>query len=205
MRELHQQVAKFKQWAATAERLSGEWECDYEHWQYLWAAASDAIVAYRDGLIPNDVANDLLYALARDNECEHIRVTLQSFPALVTTLAKLAVVSGDAAAKWQIVTAVAEAQLPNSAELLRRYLSDSDEYVRRRSLMAIAPFSPKEAEAIAITNLKDDFEYTRMAALHVLNIVESDHLQTALDLLTFDPSKYVRQNVEELRAIQKKA
>ncbi len=30
IQKLHQQVAKFKHWAVTADRRSGEWECDYE-------------------------------------------------------------------------------------------------------------------------------------------------------------------------------
>ena len=203
--ELHQQVTKFKHWAATADRRSGEWECDYEHWHDLWASASDTIIAYQDGAIPNAEADDLLFALARDNECEHVREKLLSSPELITTLAKRAVVSGDADAKWQIAISVAEAQLPDAADLLRPFLTDADEYVRRRALMAIAPFSPKEAEGLAIKNLDDRFEYTRIAALHVLHTVRSGHLEAGLDRLASDPNKYVRQNVEELRASRREA
>ncbi len=169
----------------------------------MWASASDVITAYHDGSIPVAVADDLVYALARDNECEHIRETLLSSPELIRTLAKRAVVSKDADAKWQITISVAEAQLPDAADLIRPFLTDPDEYVRRRSLMAFAPFSPKEAEELAIKNLDDKFEYTRIAALHVLHTVRSGYLEAGLDQLASDPNKYVRQNVEELRASQR--
>lgn len=205
MPELHGQVSKFKHWAATTDKRSGEWECEYEHWHDLYASASDAIAAYRDGSIPNAEADDLLYALARDNECEHIRETLLASPELIATLAKRVIISGDADAKWQIAISVAEAQLPNAADLMRPFLTDADEYVRRRSLMTFAPFAPKEAEVLAIKNLEDEFEYTRIAALHVLHTVRSDYLDASLDRLASDSNRYVRQNVEELRGSRREA
>lgn len=197
--ELQQQVARFKRWASTANQSSGEWECDYENWQELLAAASDCIAAHRDGSIPSGVADDLLYAIARDNECEHIREMLLASPTLLAILATRAVSLDDADAKWQIAISVAESQMPGAANLLRPFLKDQDEYVRRRSLLAFAPFSPKEAEAIAIENLNDGFEYTRIAALHVLHAVGSNQLDASLDRMAIDSSQYVRQNVEKLR------
>jgi HEAT repeat protein len=202
MLELQEQVEKFKHWAVTVVRRSGEWECDYEHWQGLWSSALGAIALYADGEISNAAADDLLYALARDNECEHIRENLVATPKLVTALAKRAVASGDADAKWQIAISVAEAQLPNAEELLRPFLTDDDEYVRRMSLLSIAPYVPREAEAIAINNLKDSYEYTRIAALHVLHATKSAHLDASLEWLASDPNEYVRRNVAELRVAQ---
>ncbi|MFN3158710.1 MAG: HEAT repeat domain-containing protein [Rubinisphaera brasiliensis] len=205
MSELHQQTTKFKLWAATADQRSGQWECDYENWHDLWSAASNTITAYQDGSIPDVEAFDLLYILGRDNECEYVREGLLASPELIAALALRAIGSNDADAKWQIAISVAESKLPNAADLLRPFLCDTDEYVRRRTLMAFAPFVPKEAEAIAIMNLDDEFEYTRIAALHVLHTVGSNSLDASLDRLAADPSKYVRQNVEELRASRKEA
>jgi HEAT repeat protein len=94
---------------------------------------------------------------------------------------------------------VAEAHLDNATDLIRLLLADDNEYVRRRSLMVFAPLSPSEAETIAISNLSDEYEYTRMTALNVLYTVGSSQLDKYLDLLEFDPNEYVRQNVQELR------
>jgi len=203
--DLHQQIIKFKHWAAMTDQRGGEWECDYDNWHDLWSAASNAITAYQDGSIPDAEADDLLYVLGRDNECENVREGLLGTPKLIATLAQCAISSNDADAKWQIAISVAESQLPNAADLLRPFLSDTDEYVRRRTLMAFAPFAPKEAEAIAIKNLDDEFEYTRIAALHVLHTIGSKYLGAGLDRLASDPNRYVRQNVKELRASPKKA
>jgi hypothetical protein len=201
--DLHKQVKHFKHWADSADQCSGEWECDYEQWHDLWAAAIETIDVYRDGLIPTAVADDLLYALARDNECEHIRENLLVSPELIATLAKRVITMSDADAKWQIAISVAAAKLPNAADLLRPFLTDDDEYVRRRSLMAFAPFAPKESEAIALKNLDDAFEYTRITALHVLHSVQSPNLSASLDRFATDPNEYVRRNVQELRIAQR--
>jgi hypothetical protein len=205
MRELHQQIEDFKAWASSTDQRFGEWELNYEHWDSLYASAADAVTTFREGAIPPDVADDLLYALARDNECEHIRESLSESPELLSALAKRATVTGDAKAKWQIAVSLAESKLLGGADLLRPFLTDSDEYVRRRSLLAFAVFAPEEAEAIAINNLDDDFEYTRIAALHVLHSVESQELASAFERLKSDPNEYVRRNVAELQITQRKA
>jgi HEAT repeat protein len=66
--------------------------------------------------------------------------------------------------------------------------------------MSFAPFSPTEAEAIALRDLDNDFEYTRMAALNVLHLLQSPHLPNALERLGDDPNDYVRSYVNELVA-----
>lgn len=201
--DLHEQVKHFKHWADSADQHSGEWECDYEQWSDLRASAIETINVYHDGLIPTAVADDLLYALARDNECEHIRENLLAAPELLATLAKHVIATSEADAKWQIAISVAEAKLPNAVNLLRPFLTDDDEYVRRRSLVVFALFAPKESEVIALNNLDDPFEYTRIAALHVLHSVRSPNLSAILDRFETDPNEYVRRNVQELRIAQR--
>ncbi len=199
IRDLHAEVEKFKQWAPPYENTSGEWECEYEGWRDLWAAAESVIERFENGAIPSDVAGDLLYAIARDNETEHLRKRLVDAPGLLFHLAAYSVAYHDPCAKWQIAVSVAEANLVNAADLICHFLKDDDEYVRRRALLAFAPFSPAEAESIAILNLSDAFEYTRIAALHVLHDIGSSHFEEALSRLENDQNEYVRANVEQLR------
>ena len=199
MLRLRDQITKFKVWAANTSMQSGEWECNYDYWHDLWAATEDAINSHQDGLISDKESDDFLYVLGRDNECEYIRRKLLPYPKLIATLAHRATNSNDADAKWQIAVTAAESQLPDTADLLRPFLSDSNEYVRRRTLMAYAPFAPKQAESIAIENLEDDYEYTRIAALHVLHTIGSSYLSESLDRLASDPNVHVRKNVQDLR------
>jgi HEAT repeat protein len=199
MSELANEIAKFKDWAPLEKHRSGEWECDYEHWNELYAAAISLINLHNDGNITRELADELLYVIARDNECEHLRHCLLDAPLLLSKLAQLAVSSNESHAKWQIVTAVAEVRLDNAPDLIRPFLTDDNEYVRRRSLMAIAPISPAEAEQIAISNLSDENEYTRIAALHALHLANSLQLRNWLGRLEKDPSEHVRHNVKRLR------
>jgi hypothetical protein len=200
MQDLHTEVNRFKQWASTHNQRHGEWECDYEHWGDLWSSAESAINRFRDGNAPDEIIDDLIYAIARDNEDEIIAEHLLHTPPLLTQLAKSAMSCSESDAKWQIAQTVAEAKLDNAAELIRPFLQDENEYVRRRALLAFGTFSPQEAEQIALTNLNDEFEYSRIAALHVLHDIGSERLLECLDRHETDPSEYVRWNVREIRS-----
>lgn len=199
MASLQQEIDRFRKWAPPTDRRHGEWECDYEHWTRLWSAAMSTIDKHAGQELSPDVAEDLLYVLARDNEAENVRDHLVQTPDVLSALAVYATKSPDPDAKWQIVVSIADAKLPDAAELIRPFLNDDDEYVRRRSLMAFTLFAPREAEEIALHDLAATFEYTRIAALHVLDTVDSPQLALALQALDNDPSEHVRHNVHELR------
>lgn len=199
LHQLRQQVLAFRAWAETLEGHYGEWELEYEHSGDLTSAALAVIAEHGDDSLNEDDLADLLYALARDNEGEVIREALVDSPVLLAQLARRAVSTAEADARWQIAVSIAEAKLGNDAELMRPFLDDESEYVRRRTLLAFALIAPEEAEAITLRDLDDPFEYTRLAALEVLRTVDSDHLDQALDLLATDASPIVRTRAEVLR------
>lgn len=196
---LAKEVARFKNWAPSHEGTYGEWECDYEHWNELWAATKESMKFYAHELPDIETSNNLLYVIARDNEIEILRKELIKYPVLLRHLARFGVDSSEPYAKWQIAISVADAQLEDAADLIRPYLTDADEYVRRRSLLAIAPFSPIEAEEVAKTWMDEDYEYSRIAGLHILDNVNSDSLLFYLEKHANDPSQYVRLNIDEIR------
>ncbi len=195
---LQNEVAKFRAWAPSREGTSGEWECDYSDWASLTQAAEETMRQAATSVIDDIDADNLLYTIARDNEIEDLRRQLIRYPELLRALAIRAVSYHDSAARWQIVVSVHEADLADAADLIRPYLSDADEYVRRRSLLAIASHSPAEAEAIATHDLKARFEYTRIAALHVLAVVRSPFLRSTLEHYLSDPNEYVRNCAKKL-------
>lgn len=193
------EVARFRNWALSHEGTCGEWECDYEHWNDLWAATEQLMEKCAHNLPDEATSSDLIYVIARDNEIERLRDELVKYPELLRHLARYGVESSEPDAKWQIAVSVADANLTDSASLIRPYLTDADEYVRRRSLLAITPFSPREAEEIAKAWMEEDFEYSRIAALHVLDIVNSESIGFYLKRHANDPSQYVRSKVNEIR------
>ena len=198
--QLTDEIARFRAWAVGHEGSSGEWECDYPEWRALYKAAEAAYAAYASD--PPDYATKdlLLYAIARDNECQRLSDALLQYPELLLNLARHAKEYPDWNARWQMPVILAEAGLPESPDLIRSFIADDDEYVRRRSLMALAKYCPDEAEGIAIAGMDEKHEYTRIAALHVLFDVGSDRLQYFLDRHETDPNEYVRQNVAELKS-----
>src|SRR5882724_3543879 len=106
MSDLTFEVTKFKQWAASLKGTFGEWECDYDRWNDLYIATKAAIVRHKSGEIPDDIADELVYAIARDNESEHLREQLLDTPNLLAELARRVISSRDRDAKWQIAVSV---------------------------------------------------------------------------------------------------
>lgn len=199
------EVLRFKEWAPHHQGSYGEWECDYEHWNELWAATETLMETCAHETPDLAIGGELLYTIARDNEIERLRCELLKYPELLRYLARIGIDCPDRDAKWQIVVSVADARLSDAADLIRPYLADSDEYVRRRSLLAIASFSPREAEEMAKGWMDDEFEYSRIAGLHVLDIVNADSISFYLEKHADDPSRHVRTNVEQIRKKRQKA
>lgn len=200
---LQRECDRFRSWAVGREGSYGEWECDYHDWQSLWKAVDDAIE--RSPVSPFEEMDflNLLYVLGRDNEIEWIRKRLIHFPDLLHQLALRAVDHPDDAIGWQIAVSISEANLPDAAILLTPYLTDSNEYVRRRSLLALASVDPTRAEEIAISNLADDYAYTRMAALYVLAEVGSLRVHAEATRMLDDPDEYVRETAVKILQSQK--
>jgi len=86
-----------------------------------------------------DVYELILYTLARDNECENVIQALTEYPSVLKSLSYKALMSEDYEARWQVAYALGE--IPdtdnNIDELLRMFLQDKHEYVRRRASFSI--------------------------------------------------------------------
>jgi len=193
---LKDEVERFKVWAASQSNQLGEWECDYEAWPALYAAAQAALVAPR--LLDSEVEL-LIYALARDNECECILGMLTEHPENGMRIARAAMECPEPEARWQVAEFLGTRGEPDARELLRRLVADADEYVRRRALLASAPQDPDFAAEVAWTWLSADYEYARLAALSVLHQLDSPRLAEAMARLKDDPSAYVQGRLAELQ------
>ena len=195
MVSLQAEIARFKEWAVAQAKNYGEWECDYEGWVSLLAAAETALAGSH--VVDADI-DLLLYALARDNECEIIRRMLEEHPSNGMCVARAGVTCPDRDARWQVAEFLGTRDDDEARVLLHRMVDDDDEYVRRRALLASVRTDPAFAEKVAWTWLSADYEYARLAALSVLYDVGSPHLTSATDRLRDDPSPYVRRKVAEI-------
>jgi HEAT repeat protein len=199
MQELRQsleaEVTKFRVWADNypiSER-SGEWECGYSEWQDIYNAFRAYVqpTGYRNW--DQKITEDLLYLIARDNECEAlIRETAKRSDDLLY-LAENAVSSQERDTKWQIAVELGKlnTQRDIAEKLLLQFAHDPEEYVRRRALMALADLGSTQIEelaAVAWDTIPDwdwdttsEFQaHSRIAALYSLRKVGSSKLEEYL-------------------------
>lgn len=195
MRSLEHEIAQFRAWAAMHPKHYGEWETDYEEWPALRAAA-DEVLAH--GPRDDGDISLLLYALARDNECEFIRGMLEEHPESGMLLSRAAVAYPDTDARWQVADFLGTRDDEEARRLLQRFVADSDEYVRRRALLASVRFQPVFAAQTAAAWLDSDHEYSRLAALTVLSETNAPELRSALERLKDDSSDNVRAKAAEI-------
>jgi hypothetical protein len=195
MASLAAEVGRFQDWASRHPRNFREWETDYPDWPDLYSAARQTLA----GPMPEEREVELvLYALARDNECECILEMLQEQPHSGMRVARAAVNFGDADARWQVAIFLGTQEGEEARRLLRSLVQDSAEYVRRRALLASVERDPVFAEETATAWLAAEDEYSRLAALSVLEATHSHRLVNALDQLRSDPSAHVRTRVGEM-------
>jgi hypothetical protein len=203
---LHGQVALFKQWASAKPAGSfsseyGEWECDYPDWHSLWAAAASVIQSVPSHLWTDDCSDDLLYAIARDNETEYIAEQLSGKGEGLLKLARLSVGSSEPEAKWQLAVLLGQLSSDKtSAEaLLLILVNDEDEYVSRRALLALGALKSLHAESLAEKAWLSGHEYQRIAALWVLKDIASSKLAEYVLLAGEDGRKYLVNNAREIQ------
>lgn len=174
---LDAEVDCFRAWAANvpvAER-SGEWETFYANWEDLYNAFFAVVSAtvYQDW--NEATVSALLYAIARDNEGQHLAEYVGDYPDRMLYLAERAVGVAERDAKWQLVNELGELEprSPEAEPLLLRFVRDEDEYVRRMALLALARIGSSRTEELAGLAWDDGYEYQRIAALCALDMVES--------------------------------
>src|SRR6266545_7860825 len=140
MSALAREIAKFRRWADAAGShpgCSGEWECGYPAFQELYAAVATFLESAADRALGRDELELLLYALARDNEDEHILETMERYPRVAMQAAETALSHPDTDARWQAAVLLGRIGTPQATSLLRRFLGDDAEYVRRRAGFAL--------------------------------------------------------------------
>ncbi len=177
---LNAEVLKFRSWAEARplESRNGEWECDYHAWEALHSEATKFAASVAPDRWSNSDVDDLLYAIARDNELEHIASTIAESPDALLRLASVSVPTSEHDAKWQLAAQLGHlATHKKQAEaILLDLVDDEEEYVRRRALLALGTLQSSQAEACAERAWKTGLEYQRLAALSVLDEISSPKL-----------------------------
>ena len=187
MPDLMTEVACFRQWAdAYPSKWSGEWECDYQEWGRLYEAVLEFISNRPIESWSADESAAILYAVARDNELQHLSGEIRCHhPKALIGLARAVTEAGEPVAKWQLAEELG--QLGSCGDevesLLKRFVNDENEYVRRRSLQSLARLNSLGLEELAMAEWdrpNQDQQWSRMGVLWCLHRVGSPHLEAKL-------------------------
>ncbi len=206
MHKLLYEIHKFRQWKSTQENKSGEWECDYENWDAIYSSFVEFVGDLDFAQWDDDSIGEILYIVARDNETETLAEDISLSEPLLLFLAQKALHYGEKDAKWQLAVRLPICKDRDAAEtLLLSFVRDSDEYVNRRALMALAlTQSNATQEHCKIAWDRDIYgdlqEYQRIAVLHALFIAQSALLPRYIQLAKEDGRKWLVKNALEIEA-----
>jgi hypothetical protein len=168
--ELKVEIDRFRLWADAQPGRFGEWECDYPDWGPLYEAVLLFVTTQPFQKWSTVELNAVLYAVARDNECQHLAWEIRHNPELLLSLAKAAADCGEPDAKWQLAEELGQlGQGGREVELVLLTLaSDADEYVRRRSLQALARLRSPAVEQLALAEWHRPDEHQQWVRMNVL-------------------------------------
>lgn len=205
---LHEKVTAFRLWAKrnypqiTEETDNGEW-CFCREFKEMCSYASVVINEVSADEATEQMIDDLLYVIARDNECPMIIGELEDFDRWFSLLCRRCIHTGYINAKWQFAE-----HLPNYGgnddlkEMVFDFLSAGDEYTERMALKALADIYPERAEQYAVAfwerNKYENDEYQKIMALHVLYQIRSARLPYYLELAEKSDYRYLKENAKEI-------
>lgn len=212
-RDLHNKVQLFKKWVKTTYpditeyNDNGEW-CFCKEFDDMFSSAMELIQKAPASLADDQMIDDLLYAIARDNECEILVQETGKLNDWFSLLCRKSLQSPYTNAKWQFAKELKNHRNNDELkELIFDFLSTGDEYTERMALESLAFIEPEQAEKYAIlfwdrekyAEGSYEDEYQKIMALHVLYKVNAACLDKYLRLAEESNYHYLKMNAAEIR------
>lgn len=212
-KRLHKSVIKFKkradkihpQWNEMHD--NGEWEYGLSEFDEMCNIILEIIenISYEEA--SDQIIDDMLFGIARDNECSRIVCELLKYPEWYSLLCRKSLETDYINAKWQFAETLKDYNGSDGLyELIFEFLNVDDEYTERLALKSLAYIYPDKAEKYAIGFWHRDkyksayeIEYQKIMVLHVLHIIHSPELEKYLDLADKTEYCYLKKNSEEIR------
>lgn len=142
---LRKELDDFWKWANktpkeySENRGFGEWECDYPNFDKIYIYTQDLLDKLNKN-IDYEKINDLLEALAIDNEAEIVLEQFEEYLYNLKTLEEV-IKTGyrfyQPQTRWQIAELMKRVDFDNRKYYLNEMLNDNDEYVRRRARLSL--------------------------------------------------------------------
>lgn len=207
MSEFHETVLAFKRWALEVhpdkgeDNDSGEWEYGNE-FDRMYDSFRDVVTYIDSKDITEETIDDLLYAIARDNECPTLINEISS--GYFVVLCRAVLDTPYINAKWEFAEALKDhGEDENVKPLIFRFLDTGDEYTERMALMSLSYLYPERTEGYAekfwSRNIYKEDEYQKIMVLHALYNIGSPKLSYYLDLADHSSLIYLKENAEAIR------
>lgn len=206
--QLHFKVNQFKAWTKknypgfAEDNDNGEW-CFCDEFYDMYAYSLTIIRQIAANAATEQMIDDLLYVIARDNEREIIAEELKGHSAWFALLCRRSLDTGYINAQWQFAKHLPSCKDNDDfKEIIYAFLDTGDEYTERMALRSLADIYPEQAERYAIEfwerNKYEYDEYQKIMVLHVLYQIHSPKLPHYLALAEASEYEYLRQNAETI-------
>ncbi len=187
---------------------NGEWEIGLSEFDEMCSVIFYIIENTSYAEATEQMLDDMLFGIARDNECSRIINMLIDYSGWYSVLCRMSLSTDYLNAKWQFAESLKDYKgQDNLHELIYEFLNVDDEYTERLALMSLAYIYPDKAEKYAIDfwhrdKYKDndyENEYQKIMVLHVLHTIGSSKLNEYLDLADKTEYRYLKDNSKKLR------
>lgn len=188
--KLRNELEAFWQWAVMTPEIYaqtpdyGTWEINYERWDQLYQAASEAIeLANINEMQAKSSLDLLLHAISIDKE--YFRIIDECVKKLnrLQSLCEMAINHIQPNARCEIARLLGRNKIKNAENLLLLLYRDKTDFVRYSALDSLCRVSPGKAEILAIGLLSNPDELARIFAFRILLKCNSAFLPKARELL----------------------
>ena len=180
MENLIKEINKFRNYANKNKSNYGEWEMYYNNWDNIYTSFINVL---KNEEPTKKYVYDMIYIIARDNECEYIIEELTEYKYWFELLCKYSLKTNEYNAKWQFAHYLSEyVEKYNCNEFAKesiiKFLEDKNEYVSRRALLVLHKILPEKIENYAnifwYSNINNELkQYQIMAILEALYNIKS--------------------------------
>ena len=175
MGNIRDELDRFWNWASmtaldySRNRPGGEWETDYPDWDLIYEGVKAEIEKIK-GKMDRYSIDDILEAMAIDNECEIVMELIEYNLEIANMIVENGYTFYQPETRWQI----AELLKTIGGEYARNILvdmitKDNNKYVKRRALLSLNEVSKEEAKKYASKLLDDDDDKLKTTCLRIIS------------------------------------
>ncbi|MCP2043946.1 HEAT repeat domain-containing protein [Pontibacter sp. HSC-36F09] len=169
---LETKLANFWEWANMTpdtynnERGLGEWEAGYPGWEALYKAANEALEQLNQEF-NHDLAQQLVYALAIDNEAGVVLKIVEEKLADPLRFVRKAIFSDQPQARWQMAELLGHMEVEGREKMLLQLIEGEDKYVVRRALLSLNKVNRAKAMELAQQYVRDADPFLKLVAKEI--------------------------------------